>query len=100
MNLTVDDWQAEIGAQVRSARIEAGHDQATLAGLSNVSISTVQQLENGRGSSLASLIAVVRSLGKTSWLSSLAPVPTVSPTALLDSGGAISVRRRVSRKGR
>lgn len=93
---TIDEWQRTVGDQVRSARLDRGMDQARLAELADLSIFAVSSLENGKGSSLNSLIAVVRALGLTDWLERLAPTPTVSPRLVFESQGRATVRRRAA----
>jgi transcriptional regulator with XRE-family HTH domain len=80
---TVAEWEAVVGEQVRAARIAADLDQARLAVLADVSVGALSNLERGKGSSLKTLVAVVRALGRTDWLESLAPPVTVSPMQLL-----------------
>jgi len=59
----------------------------------------VRNLEVGRGSTLRTLVRVVRALGRTDWLEALAPPVTVSPLALLSSKRpATRPRQRVSRR--
>jgi transcriptional regulator with XRE-family HTH domain len=76
---TIEEWEASIGRQVRSARVGQGIDQVGLAALANVSLATLSNLERGKGSTLKTLIAVARALGRTDWLESLAPAITISP---------------------
>ncbi|HEY4928440.1 MAG TPA: helix-turn-helix transcriptional regulator [Acidimicrobiales bacterium] len=82
-HLTVDEWEASIGQQVRIARVGSGLDQVQLASLANVSVATLSNLERGKGSQLKTVIAVARALGRTDWLESLAPEVTVSPMQML-----------------
>ena len=82
---STEDWEALIGAEVRSTRIAASLGQAELAKLADVSIGAVKNLESGNGSSLKTLVRVVRALGRTDWLESLAPPITVSPLDMLSS---------------
>jgi transcriptional regulator with XRE-family HTH domain len=82
---TTEDWEALIGAEVRTARIAAELDQRELAKLSDVSLGAVKNLENGKGSSLRTLIRVVRALGRSEWLESLSPPITISPLSMLSS---------------
>jgi transcriptional regulator with XRE-family HTH domain len=89
-------WEERLGEQVRTLRLDAGHDQATLADLADVSVTSVKNLEHGRGSSLRTLVRILRALEATSWLETLAPTPTVSPIDLLRTGEAVQ-RQRVSR---
>jgi transcriptional regulator with XRE-family HTH domain len=80
---TIDEWEAAVGQQVRELRDRAGLTQSELARRADVSIGAVQGLEYGSGSRLATLISVLRALGRASWLEQLAPPVTVSPMQLL-----------------
>ena len=81
--VTVKEWETLVGEQVRAARVAADLDQARLAALADVSVGALSNLERGKGSSLKTLVAVVRALGRTDWLESLAPPVTVSPMQML-----------------
>lgn len=98
MNLTVEEWEAVLGRQVRAARVAGGLDQAQLASLANVSLATLSNLERGKGSTLKTVVAVARALGRTDWLENLAPEVTVSPMQMLrakrTSQGPVRVRPR------
>lgn len=82
-NRTVDEWEVQLGHQVRAARLARGLDQAALAARANVSLATVSNLERGRGSTLKTLVTVARALGRTDWLENFAPEVTVSPMQML-----------------
>lgn len=98
---TVAEWEAALGDQIRRVRIGRDLDQAGLAELANVSIGAVSNLERGKGSSLRTLISVLRALGRTEWLESLAPAVGVSPMQLLRSKQrAPQPRVRASRRAR
>ena len=81
--LTIEEWETRLGHQVRNARVASGLDQAQLASMANVSLATLSNLERGKGSSLKTVIAVVRALGRTDWLENLAPEVTVSPMQMV-----------------
>ena len=72
-NRTVGEWEALVGDQVRRVRIAKDVDQAGLAELADISVGAVSNLERGKGSSLRTLIAVLRALGQTEWLSRWPP---------------------------
>jgi transcriptional regulator with XRE-family HTH domain len=82
---TIDQWEAILGEQVRQIRITRNLDQAQLARLADVSVGAVSNLERGKGSSLRTLIGVLRALGRTDWIESLAPLVGVSPMQMLRS---------------
>lgn len=98
---TIEEWEAALGDQIRRVRIGRNLDQAGLAELANVSIGAVSNLERGKGSSLRTLISVLRALGRTEWLESLAPAVSVSPMQLLRSKQRTPPQRvRASRRVR
>ncbi len=94
-NLTIDEWEAVIGEQVRAARIASDLDQARLAVAADVSIGALANLERGNGSSLKTVVAVARALGRTDWLQALAPPVTTSPLQMLRSKRPARQRVRV-----
>ena len=51
-----EEVEDAIGDQVRAVRIAAGHDQAGLAALAGVSLSALKNLEQGKGSTLRTLV--------------------------------------------
>lgn len=81
---STNSWELRIGEQVRALRIASLMDQAELADRANISRRTLGSLERGDGSTLATLIRVVRVLGREDWLQSLDPIgPGPSPIELL-----------------
>lgn len=100
-NRTVQEWEAQLGEQVRAVRIAADLDQATLAAQADVSLGAVKNLEGGKGSSLKTLIRVLRVLDRTDWLDTLAPPITISPLQMLTAKRATAgPRHRVSPRRR
>ena len=101
-SLTSDEWELRFGDQVRRARVSARLDQDALAEAANVSVGAVRNLENGRGSSLRTLVRVARALGRQDWLDGFAPEVTVSPMAMLarrQNGEPQRVRTPAARAG-
>jgi transcriptional regulator with XRE-family HTH domain len=93
------ELEAILGDRVRQARIARNLDQAELAELADVSVGAVSNLERGKGSSVRTLIRVLRALGRTDWIASLAPAVGVSPMQLLRSKQkAPQPRARASRR--
>lgn len=90
--------EAEFGAQVRRARLLADIDQRTLADTANISPVTLSKLENGQGSTLSTIIKVLRALGREDWLETLEPAPKVSPLALAREAQGRSEPQRASRR--
>jgi transcriptional regulator with XRE-family HTH domain len=84
--LSTEEWESRVGEQIRELRLSSALDQSQLAEAADVSVGAVKNLEQGRGSSLKTLLRVVRALGRTDWLLELAPPIGVSPIELLRSG--------------
>jgi len=80
-----EDWEQSIGDAIRSLRLGAGLNQAQLAERAGVSIGSVKGIEQGKGSTLRTIIRLVRALDREDWLDSLAPRVTVSPLDMLRS---------------
>lgn len=91
---TCAEIEAAIGENLKTLRIHRNLDQATLAGRAGISVRTLRNLENGNGSSLHSLIRVVRALGREQWFETIAPVVTINPLMLTR---AAAPRQRASR---
>lgn len=70
---TTDQWERRVGEQVRALRIATLLGQEQLAAAANISTGALRTLERGEGSSLKTLIRVVRVLDRTEWLDSLDP---------------------------
>jgi len=94
--VSTDERERQVGDQVRRLRLDRGLDQVELARRADLSPSTVQSLEAGRGSTLRSLVRVLRALGADDALAHLAPASAVSPLDVLRSS-TDEPRRRVYR---
>ena len=91
------EWERYLGEQFRAMRIRAGVEQLLLAERADVSAGAIKNLESGKGSSLKTLIKIVRCLGRTDWLESLAPQVSVSPMQMLGAARRTTPRQRVSK---
>ncbi len=91
-------WEVLMGEQFRRLRIAHNLDQAQLASAANVSVGAIKNLENGKGSSMKTMIMVTRALDGERWLNMLAPETTVSPLQMLRDQNINTPRRRVYRK--
>ena len=95
------ELEAEFGQQLRLLRLRQNIDQRQLAGQAGVALNVVKRLEAGRGATLKSLIKVLRALGRTDWLNTLAPVVSISPLQMAKTkatrqrASSRKVRRRV-----
>ena len=81
--MRTEDWEVAVGGQVRDLRLRSRQRQRDLAHTANVSVAALQRLEAGKGSSLATFVAVLRALDRETWLWQLAPPVSVSPMEAL-----------------
>lgn len=79
---TVGEMEVGLGERLKALRIHRNLDQATLAARAGISVRTLRNLEAGCGSSLRTLIQVVRILGRESWFETIAPIPSINPLML------------------
>ncbi len=87
----------EIANRLRSSRLNADISQAELADMSGLGIVTIKRAESGKGNTtLLSLIAILRALGKLDQIDAFLPDPMFSPIALSKSKGI--QRQRASSK--
>ena len=92
---TSDEWEAELGRQIRALRLRQNLDQQELADRAGIALNAVKHLESGNGARLRSLIQTLRVLNRVDWLRALAPAVSISPVQMLK---AKAPRQRASRK--
>lgn len=93
--MSPDELQAALGKQLQELRIAKNLDQITIAEKAGISEKALRNLEAGRGSSIQTLVRVLKALDSLDGLRLLAPKSTVSPLALLRHSQ--TARRRVRR---
>lgn len=85
---TPEEIQTELGKRLRRLRLNRNDAQAEVAARAGLSVRTLRDLEMGQGSTVITLIRVLKALDALSSLDALAPKPTVSPMAMLERGHA------------
>lgn len=79
---TPEELEYEIGSNLRRLRINRNLEQAVLAERAGVSTRALRNLELGNGSSLHTLVCVVRTLGRQEWFGTIGPVATINPVMM------------------
>ena len=79
---------AEVGQRVRQERLNQNVEQAVLARRAGISQRTLQRLEAGSVSTLATMVRVLRALGKLNAIDAFLPPPGISPIQLARLSGA------------
>jgi transcriptional regulator with XRE-family HTH domain len=95
--MSPDELQVTLGKQIQEIRIAKNLNQITTAEKAGISEKALRNLEGGRGSSVETLVRVLKALESLDGLRLLAPKPSMSPLALLRHSEA--ARRRVRRSG-
>lgn len=92
--LTDDAVLAELGARIAGRRVELQLTQAAVAEQAGIAKRTLERMEAGQTSQLATLVRVLRVLDAASGLDSLIPESGPRPMDLLKQKG--KVRQRAS----
>lgn len=92
---TSDEWEAELGRQIRALRLRQNLDQQQLANRAGIALNAVKNLESGKGATLRSLVQALRALNRIDWFRALSPAVSISPVQMLK---ARAPRQRASRK--
>ncbi len=86
------ELQVILGEQMQSLRLSKNVNQRGTADKAGISEKALRNLEAGRGSTVETLLRVLKALDSLDGIKMLAPEATVSPLALLRHA---KVRRRV-----
>lgn len=92
---TVEEWESDLGEQMRALRLRANLDQISLAERAGIGLTAVKNVESGKGATLKTLIKMLRALDRADWLTTLAPPVSISPLQMLKAKPA---RQRASRR--
>jgi transcriptional regulator with XRE-family HTH domain len=82
---TSEEMEADLGEQIRSARVRSNISQVALAKDAGVAVTALRRLELGQGATVSTLVSVIKALGQTRWLDALQPAVTISPLQMLKS---------------
>ena len=100
---TTEELEAQLGLQIRALRLRRNVDQQALAERAGVALSALKNVESGKGSTLKTLLKVLRALDRLDWIGSLAPTISISPLQMLKQKAPrqrASSRRTTSTVGR
>jgi len=81
------ELQQALGERLRRLRLRRNLDQLQAAAKAGISEKALRNLEAGRGSTVETLLRVLKALDAVAGLDALAPPASVSPLALLDQRG-------------
>lgn len=81
-HLTTEEMESDLGERLRDLRLHRNLTQKTLAERAGVSPGALRNLEGGAGTTVTTLIRVLRALGREEWLDTVAPIATINPLTL------------------
>ena len=85
---------SELGKRIKATRLRKNFTQTEVAERAGISVFTVSQMENGKNTSLYSLVAVLRVLRLLENINDLVPEVAVSPVELLKNNNKKRIRAR------
>jgi transcriptional regulator with XRE-family HTH domain len=85
---TAKELQVELGNRIQRLRLYRNIDQRSVAEKAGITRAAVQNLEAGRGSTVQTLVRVLKALNYLEGIEILAPETTVNPLALLRTAKA------------
>jgi len=91
---TADELQVVLGERLRRLRLSRNLDQRQTAEKAGVSEKALRSLETGKGSTLSTLLRVLKALDELQGLEQLVPIASVDPLALLRQAKAPQRVRR------
>lgn len=94
---TPQEIQVELGSRLRRLRLDRNLDQISTAGKAGISEKALRNLESGHGSTVETLVRVLKALDFLQGIDMLAPEITVNPLELLRRAKA--PRQRARRTG-
>lgn len=83
INLTPDELEEILGEDIKALRLQKNIDRKTLCARAGISEHALRNLENGKGTTLKTLIRVLKALKREAWLNQIAPRTSINPLHLV-----------------
>lgn len=80
---TTEELEHQLGDDLRQLRLQKNIDQKTLCKEAGISLTAIRNLENGRGSTITTLIKTLRALDHVDALFLFAPQTSINPLQLV-----------------
>jgi transcriptional regulator with XRE-family HTH domain len=100
MYSTLTELQHLLGERLKRLRLDRNLDQRTTAEKAGISERALRNLESGRGSTVETLLRVLKALDHLQGLEMLAPEISVNPLDLLRRAKAPQRARRIAKQDR
>jgi len=80
---TPEELEESLGKDIKALRLQKNIDRKTLCIRAGVSEHALRNLENGKGTTLKTLIRTLKALERESWLAQIAPKTSINPLHLV-----------------
>ena len=80
---TPEELENILGENIKLLRLQQNIDRQSLCERAGVSENALRNLEGGKGSTLKTLIKIIRSLNRENWLEQLTPKTSINPLHLI-----------------
>jgi transcriptional regulator with XRE-family HTH domain len=92
---TPQELEVLLGENLKSLRLQKNLDRQTLCKQAGISENALRNLEGGKGTTLKTLVRVIKALDRESWLNSIAPEVSINPLHMVRQK---PLRQRASRR--
>ena len=97
---TAEELESSLGERLRALRLMKNMDQATVAARAGISVGALKNLEGGHGTTVKTLVRVVRVLGREEWLAGVSPVASINPLTMVRNAQPRQRARRAPTKAK
>ena len=80
---TPKELEEALGEDIKALRLQKNIARRSLGAIAGVSENALRNLEGGKGTSLKTLIRVVKALNREDWLNLVAPKTSINPLHLV-----------------
>jgi transcriptional regulator with XRE-family HTH domain len=92
---TPDELEETLGEDMKALRLQKNIDRKTLCERAGISEHALRNLEGGKGTTLKTLIRVLKALKREEWLGTIAPRTSINPLHIVKEK---TQRQRARRK--
>lgn len=80
---TPEELEESLGENIKALRLQKNIDRKTLCARAGISEHALRNLEDGKGTTLKTLIRTLKALERESWLETIAPKTSINPLHLV-----------------
>jgi transcriptional regulator with XRE-family HTH domain len=93
---TPQELELLLGENIKALRLQKNLDRKTLCRQADISENALRHLEAGQGTTIKTLVRVLRALDRQEWISSIAPTASINPLHMVQDN-QVRQRARVRR---